>query len=341
MKITDKISVGGTRKRRLNSNSESRVLQTDGPAVVVTYTQNLWYSSDDPGFDPNYSELPLVPLSELDFRDEYVGTLKSESIQGYEDLTSVSAISLESDSTSVSAEAPSGDESNTGMSLGAIIGIVIGVAVGLFIAVAGFLNSRKKNDKVDDNGRGVEGQPLPTQLEFATGQEPTTKTVSTMDYDYGNAFGGVASEAGGTLGSQTRQTAADAGFEDMVMGTVATSPGGLSADPTVFTGQDPTGDLSTFDQEHLIDTHEELIDVYAPAGKLGMVVDTPGEGAPVIHAVKDTSPLAGKVIPGDKLVAIDDEDVRTMTAIRVSKLLSRKSNNEFRKLTVVRLVKND
>jgi len=81
--------------------------------------------------------------------------------------------------------------------------------------------------------------------------------------------------------------------------------------------------------------------VYAPAGKLGMVVDTPGEGPPVIHAVKDSSPLAGKMLVGDRLVAIDDVDVCTMTAIRVSKLLSRKSNNEFRKLTVVRMVTKD
>jgi hypothetical protein len=87
--------------------------------------------------------------------------------------------------------------------------------------------------------------------------------------------------------------------------------------------------------------HEEIIDVYAPAGKLGMVVDTPGEGPPIIHAVKDTSPLAGKMLVGDRLVALDDVDVSTMTAVRVSKLLSRKSNNEFRKLTVVRMVTKD
>jgi hypothetical protein len=39
---------------------------------------------------------------------------------------------------------------------------------------------------------------------------------------------------------------------------------------------------------------------------------------------------------GDKLVAVDDEDVRTMTAVKVSKLISRKSANPSRKLTIVR-----
>ena len=42
-----------------------------------------------------------------------------------------------------------------------------------------------------------------------------------------------------------------------------------------------------------------------------------------------------------KHVTVDDDDVRTMTAIKVSKLLSQKCIKESRKLTVVRLVKND
>ncbi len=101
-------------------------------------------------------------------------------------------------------------------------------------------------------------------------------------------------------------------------------------------------DDPTFDQ--LYDdggVHEEMLDIYAPAGKLGVVVDTPNEGPPVVHAVKDSSPIFGTIQVGDKLVAVDDDDVREMTAIRVSKLLSRKSDNESRKLTVVRTVKND
>lgn len=110
-----------------------------------------------------------------------------------------------------------------------------------------------------------------------------------------------------------------------------TESGGVS----IFSG-DPT-----FDQIYEANVHDEMLNIYAPAGKLGVVIDTPNEGAPVVHAVKETSIIAGKIQVGDKLVAVDDDDVRTMTAIKVSKLLSQKSNNESRKLTVVRLVKND
>ena len=60
------------------------------------------------------------------------------------------------------------------------------------------------------------------------------------------------------------------------------------------------------------------------------------DGAPVVHAVKESSIIADKIKVGDKLVAVDDEDVRSMTAIKVSKLISRKSSNPTRKLTVIR-----
>lgn len=81
---------------------------------------------------------------------------------------------------------------------------------------------------------------------------------------------------------------------------------------------------------------EESIDIFAPAGKLGVVIDTPDDGAPVVHAIKDSSVVANKLRVGDKLIAVDDEDVRAMTAIKVSKMISKKSSNASRKLTILR-----
>ncbi len=63
----------------------------------------------------------------------------------------------------------------------------------------------------------------------------------------------------------------------------STKPGG-----TIFS------DEPTFDQAYE-DVREELLDIYAPAGKLGVVIDTPDDGAPVVHAVKDTSPIGGRL----------------------------------------------
>ena len=85
---------------------------------------------------------------------------------------------------------------------------------------------------------------------------------------------------------------------------------------------------------------QETVVINAPTGKLGVVIDTPasllGTSEPIVHAVKDSSPIADKIQVGDKLIAVDDEDVTAMTAIQVSKLLARKSGQSVRKLTIVR-----
>lgn len=78
------------------------------------------------------------------------------------------------------------------------------------------------------------------------------------------------------------------------------------------------------------------MEIYAPPGLLGVVIDTPGGGSPVVHAIKDTCPIRKEIYVGDRLVAVDDVDVRGMTAIDVSKLISKKSGQAKRKLTIIR-----
>ena len=151
------------------------------------------------------------------------------------------------------------------------------------------------------------------------------QTIGTIDYDYAAAYGGdrSLSEAGGTVGSRFRQAGADC--LEVVLPTTAP----LGSGNTIFS-DDPTF------EEVYEEVREILLDVYAPGGKLGVIIDTPDDGAPMIHAIKEDSPIADKVRVGDKLVAIDDEDVRPMTAKKVSKLLSTKANNPSRKLTIIR-----
>jgi len=150
------------------------------------------------------------------------------------------------------------------------------------------------------------------------------ESLATVDYDYEGAYGGTAnhsvSSAGGTFGSNPQALGANQG---------AMRPG----------AGHPLGSFSddgSFGDARGANVREELIDIYAPAGKLGVVIDTPDDGAPVVHAIKDSSVIADKLQVGDKLVAVDDEDVRTMTAIKVSKLISRKSTNPTRKLSIIR-----
>eukprot|EP00592_Proboscia_alata_P015002 CAMPEP_0194395758 /NCGR_PEP_ID=MMETSP0174-20130528/124601_1 /TAXON_ID=216777 /ORGANISM="Proboscia alata, Strain PI-D3" /LENGTH=981 /DNA_ID=CAMNT_0039191729 /DNA_START=791 /DNA_END=3736 /DNA_ORIENTATION=+ len=80
----------------------------------------------------------------------------------------------------------------------------------------------------------------------------------------------------------------------------------------------------------------QTVDIFAPSGKLGVVIDTPNHDAPVIHAIKDSSVVANLLRVGDSLIAVDDQDVRAMSAVKVSKLISKKSGQATRKLTIVR-----
>lgn len=79
-----------------------------------------------------------------------------------------------------------------------------------------------------------------------------------------------------------------------------------------------------------------FIDVFVPPGKVGIIIDTPDNGPPVIHAIKDTSAVRNQICVGDQLIAIEDEDVREMTAIHVSRIISSKIFNPQRKFTIMR-----
>ncbi|CAB9524829.1 expressed unknown protein [Seminavis robusta] len=74
-------------------------------------------------------------------------------------------------------------------------------------------------------------------------------------------------------------------------------------------------------------------DVLAPAGKLGIVIDTTLDG-PVVHKVNPGSALEGKLKSGDIIVAIDDVDTRAMTAASITALMV-KTANQRRKLSVI------
>lgn len=80
--------------------------------------------------------------------------------------------------------------------------------------------------------------------------------------------------------------------------------------------------------------------IVAPAGKLGVVVDTAqNEGPAYVASISDDSPLLGRIALGDLIVAVDDLDVQTLVADEVSKLLLTKSANA-RRISVLRKIES-
>lgn len=67
-------------------------------------------------------------------------------------------------------------------------------------------------------------------------------------------------------------------------------------------------------------------EVLAPPGRLGIVVETRLAG-PVINRINDNSPLRGIVFEGDLIRAIDNVDVRAMSASDITSLMLRTSGS--------------
>ena len=74
-------------------------------------------------------------------------------------------------------------------------------------------------------------------------------------------------------------------------------------------------------------------EIIAPAGKLGIIIDTSSQG-PIVHSVKSESVLEGLVFEGDLIIALDDEDTTTWSAHNLTKLVASRSKCE-RKITLL------
>lgn len=170
-----------------------------------------------------------------------------------------------------------------------------------------------------------------------------------MDSDYNHIHSGnfSLSDAGGTLGSQSQCLT---NFSNAA-GWMANPATGMVDDSNIErrmyadyygNNNDPRSSSSpplSASTAKISSAKEAMVELFAPAGILGLVIDAPASStSPIVHAIKDTCPIKTQVYVGDKLVAVDDVDVRGMSAVEVSRLISRKSGQERRKLTMIRAV---
>jgi C-terminal processing protease CtpA/Prc len=147
------------------------------------------------------------------------------------------------------------------------------------------------------------------------------------DYDYARQYRKQQLGQGQSVSADRSRLAS----EDF---TKSSSAGSATMSKMGRMGESLFADDASFEQQFA--DPEERYDVVAPAGKLGMVIDTPNGGMPVVHAIKDTSVLADRVRVGDRLLSVDGEDCTAMTAMQVSKLISLKSEKPARVLVFAR-----
>jgi C-terminal processing protease CtpA/Prc len=149
------------------------------------------------------------------------------------------------------------------------------------------------------------------------------------DYDYTKQYRHIRdplSVGGNTANTRDRTTSEDY--------TKMSSANSAALSKLGRMGENLFADDASFEQQFI--DPEERFDVVAPAGKLGMVIDTPNGSAPVVHAIKETSVLADEVRVGDRLMSVDGEDCTGLTAMQVSKLISMKSEKPARVLVFAR-----
>jgi hypothetical protein len=77
-------------------------------------------------------------------------------------------------------------------------------------------------------------------------------------------------------------------------------------------GESIFSDDASFEEQYIESEQQVPFEITVPAGKLGVVIDTPNGGFPIVHAIKDTSILADRVRVGDRLVSVDGQDCTAM-----------------------------
>jgi len=339
--VTNFVSSPQSRKLVREGEKLQRQLQLQ-EGVVITYNQVVSYSNAG---DVELSEeyLAKSPFAFPEQRDNYVKALQSSNDPGLERVDVSSPVMFANEIVPTNAPIttkqpqPSEDpEPKSGLSMPAIIGIACGGGALLIIGILFCIYCKAQKP----TGESDMEEPPPSKISIKEDEVSTLagpsiagnpagfgdRSVGTVDYDYSKAYGNgehSVSDAGGTFGSNTQNN-----LFPMNAGATGAALG-------------PYGDDGSYENHFQNSTEakvkEEILTIFAPPGKLGVVIDTPDDGAPVVHAVKETSVVFDKVQVGDKLVAVDDEDVRTLTAIKVSKLISRKSANPSRKLTILRI----
>jgi hypothetical protein len=316
-------------------NFQTRVLYMSqalqGNDTVVTYDQSLSFVQKETDDEVDVRNLLLEP-----FDDPAMIRQLTERLQASDDaFASLDAGDLISPIVP-QAEGPDESDGGSDLPLGIILGAAAGglTVVGLIFYFAMSKSSKKGNGTMAPAQTQSLGEKLAADErrqeeeypEFSTDPSPTKSTpdveeqsIPTVDYEYTQKRGEVVSlsSAGGTVGQKTNDS--------------GTWMGVLGLDAGSGDGQESTA----------LSVRTDFFEVTVPPGKLGVVIDTPIEGPPQVFAVKEGSPLFGKVLVGDNLLKVDDDDVSMYSAVKVSKLIGRKAKEPTRKFTMSRSTSSD
>jgi len=130
----------------------------------------------------------------------------------------------------------------------------------------------------------------------------TTDETATIDYDYKRLL------------KESQSVAGDSTNLNSILGEMTEVTSGIYIDKLV----------------------EDRVDVDAPPGNLGLIIDAGEDGCPFVCEVKDSSVLYGKVLVGDRLLSVDGVDLTIMRTGDVYKVIASKKEFPVRKFVFAR-----
>jgi hypothetical protein len=151
------------------------------------------------------------------------------------------------------------------------------------------------------------GDPMPQAMYPMLSGDMSTTDSATMEYDFDKAY-------------HSPPSVSDASETASRFDTLQSSNPVLSNDGIVNTRNE----------------FETVIAVLAPAGRLGLILESSKDGTPIVNSVNPGSALEDEVEPGDRLLSVDGLDVTVLLASEVSKLIAEKRDEDVRNLVFAR-----
>lgn len=256
-------------------------------------------------------------------KQSFVDYLRNSDCKEFKYATSVTLI-LPPSSNSV--ESYSSRPANTGL----IVGIAAAaVAFAMLVALFAYMKikARRSYRYQDDEKVLAVLEEQPTHDYASEIGMRTSADISTLSDPVPLGAVAPASRDGSTAGSFTL----DYDFQKAYQASVSEMSGGSHHD-TASRDYFSTDDGS-LEAQYVAD---EQVEVIAPSGVLGLILETNEDGIPIVNNVKASSVLTGQVHVGDRLLSVDGQDVTVMLASDVSKLIAFKKHKPERRLLFAR-----
>ena len=297
-----------------------RWLQNEDVAAEVMYQQKTTYQTSNPGL---YNESYIAKEPFIKDQNSYIKSLQKISPY-YNDVTSleVSDDTIQIDPTMATEEA---ENDNDGSSMSkTMLGIIFGSVSGGILLLAGLtlftykLRSKKNKDK--EYMSSVGNGPASSMRQF--NNRPSIFFADDLE---------------SARDDDTEDTIRCGNGAAAGMGGVATM-GAVAVASSARGSGGGTGAASQYPHT----TSNVMLNIIIPPGIAGIVLDTrPGvRGCAYVCKIKNNCPIKDQIQLEDRIIAVDDEDVQTMNAVKLSKLLAKRSANAQRKMTILRRVVN-